>query len=265
MAQNPFDIQEGEWGISGFDRPHAFAMNFIYDVPLYKEQNGFIGKLLGGWQINGTYNLATGRPFTPEQFRNSQVFSQSYLDAAFANTFIGLDNLRPFNGNPKADKRLVGITNIDARLMGLLGATAPLSPTGFYLLNDLNRVVGGQRVLTPVTIDQVRFIYNGPGAALHFGTPFGTAGRNSVRGKVLNQMNMGVFKTTRISEKIRVQFRAEAFNVLNIPNSGFGVAGGASLPGLLTENAGIIGSAFANNDDVALSSRRVQFGLRILF
>jgi len=265
IAQNPFDVKDLERGTSGFDRPHAFSLNYIYDVPLFKEQQGYLGKLLGGWQINGQYNLASGRPYTPEQFRNSQVFANSYIDAAFANTFIGLDNLRPFVGNPKADIRRVAITNIDARLMGLLGASTPISPTGFYLLNDLNRIVGGSRVLTPVTPNDVRWIYNGPGAALAFGTPFGTASRNSVRGKVLNQLNMGVFKTTRIDEKLRVQFRVEAFNVLNTPNAGFGVAGGASIPILTMENAGVSSSGFADNGDVALSSRRIQFGLRILF
>lgn len=262
MAQNPFDVNAGEYSYSGFDRPHAFSMNFIYDVPFYKEQNGFLGKLLGGWQINGTYNLASGRPFTPEQFRNSQTgaFGGGYLDAAFANGFIGLDNLRPFVGNPNANVQRVGITNIDARLSGLLSATAAVSPTGFYLLNDLNR-----GVFTPVSPNDVRFIFNGPGAALAFGTPFGTAGRNSVRGKVLNQANMGVFKTTRFGEKFRIQFRAEAFNVFNTPNSGFGVAGGASLPNIVLESAGVAGVGFADNGEVALSSRRVQFGLRILF
>ncbi len=262
IAQNPFDVVAGERSISGFDRPHSFSLNFIYEVPLYRQQNGFVGKLLGGWQVNGTYNLATGRPYTPEQFSNGQVaaFGGGYIDGGFANTFIGLDNLRPFNGNVNADPRRVGITNIDARLLGLISATAALSNTGFYLLNDLNR-----GILTPVTPGDVRFIFNGPGAALAFGTPFGTAGRNSVRGKVLNQMNMGVFKTTNITETVKIQFRAEAYNVFNTPNSGFGVAAGASLPGLLLENAGVVGASFGNNEDVALSSRRVQFGLRIIF
>ena len=262
VAQNPFDVEDGERSLSGFNRRHAFSLNFIYEIPAFKNQQGFLGKLLGGWQINGTYNLASGRPYTPEQFRNSQVFANSYIDAGFANTFIGLDNLRPFLGNPNADVRRVAVTNIDARLMGLLGATTALSPTGFYLLNDLNRVVGGSRVLTPVTPNDVRFIYNGPGAALAFGTPFGNVPRNSVLGPTLNQMNLGVFKTTRITERWRVQFRAEAFNVLNRPNSGFGVAAGASLPDLVSENAGI---SFADKGEAALSSRRVQLGLRIIF
>lgn len=266
MAQNPFDIDDGERGFSGFDRPHAFSMNFIYDVPLYREQKGFLGRLLGGWQINGTYNLASGRPYTPEQTRNGAFLSMnpnfggSYQDALFANTFIGLDSLRPFVGNPNANVQLVGITVIDAILSGYvpIGTT---SPTGFFLLNDLNR--GGIR--TPVTPNDVRFIYNGPGAAAFFGTPFGTAGRNSVRGKVLNQMNLGVFKTTNITERFKIQFRLEAFNVFNIPNAGFGVAAGASIPNIVLENAGVAAVGFGDNREVALSSRRVQFGLRIIF
>jgi hypothetical protein len=258
VAQNPFDVGAGEYGVSGFDRPHAFSMNFIYDVPFYKDQSGFVGKLLGGWQLNGTYNLASGRNYTPEQFANSQIFGGGYIDAAFANTFIGLDNLRPFVGNLTAPITSVGITNIDARLLGALSSTAAISPTGFYSLNDLNR-----GILTPVTRDQVRFIFNGPGAALAFGTPFGDAGRNSVKGIELNQMNMGLFKTTNITERIRVQVRAEAFNVLNHPTSGFGVAAGNSLPVITLESAGPGG--YGDPYFVALSSRRVQFGLRILF
>jgi outer membrane receptor protein involved in Fe transport len=267
IAQNPFDVQAAERSISGFDRPHAFSMNFIYDVPFYKEQSGFAGKLLGGWQINGTYNLASGRPFTPEQSRNISLtaFGGGYTDAGFAANFIGLDSLRPFVGNPNVDLRLVAVHQVDARLMGFITA-ANVSPTGFYLLNDLNRRdAAGARILTPVAPNDVRFILNGPGAARAFNNPFGTAARNSVRGKILNQMNLGVFKTTNITERFKIQFRAEAFNVTNTPNAGFGVAGGASIPGLLLENAGVAGSAFGDSDDVALSSRRVQFGLRIIF
>ena len=232
-------------------------MNFIYDVPLHRNQSGVAGKLLGGWQVNGTYNLASGRPYTPEQTYAFNGLIPSYSDTSFAGTFIGLDNIRPFAGNPKADRRLIGITNVDARLAGFIGATTAVSSTGFYLLNDLNR-----GVLTPTTASAVRFIYNGPGAAMLFGTPFGTAGRNSVRGIKLNQMNMGVFKTTNVTERIKVQFRAEAFNVLNHPTSGFGVAAGASLPDLTTENAGV---TYGDPKETGLSSRRLQFGLRIVF
>lgn len=258
-AQNPFDVRDGEYATSGFDRPHAFSMNFIYDFPFFRDQQGFVGKLLGGWQFNGTYNLASGRPYTPAQFFN-QLIGGGYTDAAWAGTFIGLDALRPFRGNVNADGRRVGITNIDARLLGRLAAGAALSPTGFYLLNDLNR-----GILTPVTRDEVRFIINGPGAARAFGSPFGDEPRNSVRGIELNQLNLGLFKTTNITERVRIQLRAEAFNALNHPTSGFGVAAGSSLPITTLEDAGPNGFGDPFGPFTPLSSRRIQFGLRILF
>src|SRR4029453_16739287 len=70
IASNPFDLTENERGLSGNDRPHAFSTNFLYDFPWYRAQQGFAGKTLGGWQINGTYILTSGRPFTPSQFFN---------------------------------------------------------------------------------------------------------------------------------------------------------------------------------------------------
>lgn len=262
IAQNPFDIVEAEYGLSGIDRRHGFSTNFIYEVPFFKEQRGFLGRLLGGFQISGNYILASGRPYTPVQFRNQNFGLSSYQDSTFAATFFGLDNLRPFLGNPNADIRRVAITVIDARLSGLVGATAN-SSTGFFLLNDLNRRdASGARIQTPVTPNDVRFIFNGPGAAVAFGTPFGNIPRNSFLGPTLNQFNLGVFKTTNITERVKIQFRAEAFNVLNRPNAGFGVASGSSLPDFTVENAGV---TFADKGEVTLSSRRVQFGIRIFF
>ncbi len=49
--------------------------------------------------------------------------------------------------------------------------------------------------------------------------PFGNAGRNSIRGFGLNQMDLGVSKSFALPvENIRLQFRAEFFNVLNHTN-----------------------------------------------
>jgi outer membrane receptor protein involved in Fe transport len=264
FASNPFDLTRNERGLSGNDRPHAFAANVIYDVPYFKSQEGFAGKLLGGWQINATYNLASGRPFTPSQFFNFAFGLPSYQDDAFQANFVGLDQLRPFAANPNAPRTLVAITDIDASYFGFTNFTP--SPTGLYSLNELNRT----GTLVPVTSADVRFIFNGPGAALRFRNPFGTVGRNSERGPALNQLNLGFFKNTKVLERLTVQFRAELFNALNHPNIGYGVAAGDSLPDTVVEDAGFQphpGAFDSFNDKRAteLSSRRVQFGIRIIF
>ncbi|HJU93183.1 MAG TPA: carboxypeptidase regulatory-like domain-containing protein [Pyrinomonadaceae bacterium] len=50
---------------SSFDRPHRVAGNFVYELPYFREQNGFLGRVLGGWQVNSQFSLQSGSPFTP--------------------------------------------------------------------------------------------------------------------------------------------------------------------------------------------------------
>jgi hypothetical protein len=258
IASNPFDLTDNERGLSGNDRRHAFSLNFLEDIPFFKDQRGFVGHLLGGWQINGTYVLASGRPFTPSQFFNS-LGLPTYQDFTFGATFFGFDNVRPFNGNPNAPRDAVGISDVDAFIFFLEDPTP--SPTGFYSLNALNSTGD----LVPVTPNDVRFILNAPGSAARFGNPFGNVGRNSERGPALNHLNLGIFKNTKISETVKVQFRLEMFNALNHPNPGYGVAGEDSLPDTFVDDAGVSGSRFHDKRDMNLSSRRVQLGLRIIF
>jgi hypothetical protein len=272
FAQNPFNLTKGERARSGNDRPHAGSLNLIWDVPFMKSEKGLVGHVLGGWQLNGTYNLASGRPFTPSQFCNFACVGIGYQDASFQGNFVGLDALRPFSGNPKAPRTAVGITATDAGLLFVGDVVAP-SPTGLYSLNALNvscHPDGTGCNFVPVTVKDVRFIYNGIGAARQFGTPYGDVARNSERGPALNQLNIGIFKNTKIRENVRLQLRAELFNALNHPNPGFGVAGQDDLPDTTVEDAGNhpgLGTLNSFNDRRAmtLSSRRIQFGIRLTF
>src|SRR6266511_529280 len=276
-AANPLNIGGVEKGISGFDRPHAISMNFIHDMPFFKEQKGFLGKALGGFQLNGTYIIASGRPFTVSQFFGNGLGLASYQDNAFQTSFAGqLDAFRPFLANPRAPGTAVAITDVDASYYGLFGIDPnsdpddpqPLpfvpSPTGFYSLNIANTKfdANGNPLLTPVNPNDVRYILNGPGAARLFGNPFGNVPRNSQRGARLNQANFGIFKNTKFKERFNLQFRAEMFNVFNHPNSGYGVAGADTLFDNILEDAG---STFNDRGEATLSSRRVQFGLRFVF
>jgi hypothetical protein len=52
-------------GRSTFDRPHRITGNFVYEIPWFQEQRGFVGHLIGGWQINSLFTLQSGAPFTP--------------------------------------------------------------------------------------------------------------------------------------------------------------------------------------------------------
>jgi hypothetical protein len=53
-----------ERGLSPLDRRHVFTINAIYELPFYREQKDFVGKVLGGWQLSGIYSYQTGSPYT---------------------------------------------------------------------------------------------------------------------------------------------------------------------------------------------------------
>jgi hypothetical protein len=60
---NPFD-DTFNWGKSSFDTRHVAVINFIYELPFLKDQNGLHGKVLGGWQFTGVVQFQTGTPIT---------------------------------------------------------------------------------------------------------------------------------------------------------------------------------------------------------
>jgi hypothetical protein len=254
-AQNPFCINRCERSLSALDRPHAFSANFIYDVPLMREQRGLVGHLLGGWQLNGTYFLTSGATFTPGQ--------SSSFNSSTGNSYLTAGD-RPFLTNPSADRRQVGINTFDAFLLGRISAAQLTSfgTTAFLSLTQLNST-GNAVVVTP---SQVKYVLNGPGAAQVFGTPFGSSPRNAERGPKFNQLNMSLFKNIKVYERLTLQLRGEAFNVLNHSTPGVGnVVGGGYLPDILVTDAGVQSSAFGENGDITFAHRVVQVGIRIVF
>ncbi len=54
--------------VAGFDVPNNFEIGGLYDLPFGKGkaflQNGVIGHILGGWEVNGTFSAYSGLPFT---------------------------------------------------------------------------------------------------------------------------------------------------------------------------------------------------------
>ena len=94
-----------------------------------------------------------------------------------------------------------------------------------------------------------------------FKTPYGDLGRNTFSGLPTYQVNMGLFKNFRIGESRNLQFRAEAFNLLNRRNFG--------VPDVITEDA-FAGpefrtSSFLNPGFNAGSARSVRLGVRFEF
>jgi len=104
---------------------------------------------------------------------------------------------------------------------------------------------------------------------------YGNAGRNQFLGPNLTELDTSLFKRIRINERLNLQFRAEAFNIINRTNFGqpaigvyAGIPSGAALalcelpsqsacPNI-SPSAGVITST-------ATTSRQLQFALKLIF
>ena len=82
---------------------------------------------------------------------------------------------------------------------------------------------------------------------------FGTLGRNTFRGPALHNFDMSLIKETPIGkEQLKLQFRAEFFNVFNLVNFG--------LPANI-----VLGPGFGLINRTAAPSRQIQFSLKLLY
>jgi hypothetical protein len=63
QTSNPYLGWKYDIGPSGFDRTHNAAINFIYDIPVFRHnQSRLVKSLAGGWQLSGIVVLESGVP-----------------------------------------------------------------------------------------------------------------------------------------------------------------------------------------------------------
>lgn len=82
------------------------------------------------------------------------------------------------------------------------------------------------------------------------GLMWGNLGRNVMRGPGQKNVDLAIYKSTALAEKIKVQFRTEIFNVLNTVNFD-------------NPQGNITSSAFGTISRTIGNSRLIQFGLRL--
>jgi len=113
--------------------------------------------------------------------------------------------------------------------------------------NDRPNLVGNPELSNPTTLQW----FNTAAFEFPFPGTFGNAGRNIVEGPGFQNVNMSLVKNTKLTERVNLQFRAEAFNLFNHPNF--------NLP----DN--FLGSPTFGRITSARDPRHIQFGLKLLF
>lgn len=146
-----------DYGYADFDRRHVLVTSYVYEFPWMKNQNGFAGKLLGGWQVSGITNWQSGKH--------------------------------------------VGISG------GKRATTAPSIGYGgnVDLIGDWQANQSGTQWINPAAFTgREDFIATVP--------------RNLIQMPAGQTWNLSTMKWTNVTERVKVQLRAECFNLFNHAN-----------------------------------------------
>ncbi len=170
------------WGPSEYDTRHIAIINYLYQLPFFRNTATWAGKILGGWEIAGQTQFQTGTPC-------GVGYNQDYAGVSTTDLgSFGCGSEGQFwveNGTP-------GI------LGGFAGpVTNSSSPTYFATTNH------GVPVFTAPPLGTFNLQ---PGV------------RDSIYGPGLQDWNVSMFKRFTVKEKNYFEFRAEAYDFVNHPN-----------------------------------------------
>jgi len=93
------------------------------------------------------------------------------------------------------------------------------------------------------------------------GTMLGSAGRNSIIGPGLRNVDISLMKNNKLTERLNLQFRADLFNIFNFVNYATPVKASTQL---FTQSGSPISSA-GTLTQTATSSRQIQFAVKLIF
>lgn len=217
-------------GLSAFHAAHRFVASYSYELPIMRNQQGFLGRVIGGWNVSGVTTFQSGNPFSVTLGYDAngdglggdrpRIANTSYLGAS-------VDNGRVINGVQVSQTQLPGNIFIPAQA---------------------------------ATIGQADRLYL-PGGGVD-----GQIGRNTFFLQGLNHTDMTAFKTFRIHEGVKLIVRMEFYNVFNRVTFGAptrSILSGNTL-GTITTERNV--SSYVNSGRLDGSSgRQGQLAIRLVF
>jgi len=185
------------------DHRHRLTLTLIYDEPFFKNSNRFLKNTLGNWEIAPIYTYQSGQ----------WVTAQSTLDANLNGDSAGDRNIL----NPSG----VGVTGTGVNPL----CRSAIAPTDCTLGNALctgNPLTDGSNcpgggidvegnIVGYVAKDSsARYVQAGYGTVANIG-------RNTLQLAPINDIDLTAMKRITFTERFRVEFYAQFFNLLNHP------------------------------------------------
>ena len=167
-------------GLSAYHAAHRFVASYSYELPIMREQKGFLGRVIGGWNISGVTTFQSGNPFS--------------VTLGYDANSDGLGGDRPRVGDLSVLGRSIDNGRRDAN--GVQISTLQLPGTAFIPAQS-------------AAIGQQDRLYL-PGEGLD-----GQVGRNAFFLQGLNHTDLSAFKIFRVSEGVKLTLRFELYNAFN--------------------------------------------------
>jgi hypothetical protein len=224
-----------QYGPSWFNRPSRFIVNYSWDLPFGKH-TGALDRILGGWNLSGVTTIQSGDMFTVIDSSTGTIYGTS-------STGLGGGISRAQLNPGITYSSMMSSGGVEARLGG------PSGGPGWFASNAF---------CSPGSPAGC------PALAIGDGFDFGNTGSGIARGPGQFNFDATLQKTTKITEKSTLIFRAEFFNLFNHPqfedpNTTFTQPGTPALPDV---NAGPI---FGRIIATSVNARVMQLGLKYVF
>jgi hypothetical protein len=239
-------------GNSTINRPNIFSLNGVYYLPKFNDANAFEREALGGWEFGTIFQALSGNSLT--NFFNATVQDQNYCIDPSGTPIPGCsgNNISDVYGTGN------GAGNINAGRFMQTGVACNAGENGIQILN--------------------------PAAFSLVGYQFGTIG-NSPKGYCHGprqvDLDMSLYKTWKVGERLSIQFRFDGFDALNHPqfqsggiNTGgvTGVSCGTTAcsptNNVVTSTTGSYSSTFGQVTSTragGAGNRQLQYGLKFIF
>ena len=226
---DPFNL-DATYGVQGFNRKFVFNTFVVYQVPFYKNQEGFLGHLAGGWTFAPIFSSGSGGPLYCNTFTDAQSFGGGDGSGFFDNEQCVFTS--KYNGGNSTHRGISGGTDAYGNSVG-----TSVAGTGHAAINMFSNPVSvfGQVRAPILGIDT-----KNPGVGPITGLPYWN-------------MDMSIRKNLRILESVNMEFSGIFTNIFN--HNDFGD------PDLDISNPSAWGVVNAQGN----SPRKIQLGVRANF
>ena len=223
FAQNPLNTDIGERSVSGNNFTNVIGAQLSYQVPDWNTDNRIVAKLTHGFEINAFYRFDSGQPYTPFQTIGLDAYTPdvSYCDGAFNSSSVGpaVDTCRLIRSNKSAPLSSVAYLN---PYTGPVGPGGPALGTPQYVVygSDSATFDGSGNFLTynpgtPISPTAAHWIIDNKAYAQSVGNPYPGSSRGIESGDTFSELDAGIVKNTKLTERITLQLSMNAYNALN--------------------------------------------------